>query len=605
MQASLPQLERAVLEKNHERALAAAIGILEAVDNGYGRLVGIDRGASPSLKPGQAPQDFCDRFAGAFGRMIAHPDFKFSPRGYETLLTQHRWLDVIFSLSNFGDTDHLLDRIAGNAGGVPGSSSGQDMLRMLAIRLMDSAADVDLDRCWASDRSAAAIAFLNYLTTRYLFTPRGLQFRERLLEWLPKRLDDVQLGTLTLSRVQDIYMHCSYAFTPGKHEIKAALMRQMRRVCLSAGCQELALGARKHPAGRPTVVVVLESYGFYHSVYRTHGAALCSLKERFRVVCLCEEAHVAAAAEFFDEHILYPAKGNFLDAVRTLTEAIGRYEPALVLHVGVGMSGRAIALASLRLAPVQCVSFGHTATTMSPAIDYMILPDDFVGSNECFSERVMALPKEAMPFKAHSTRLEPAKFRSGEGPVRVAIPASIMKLNALLLAVLQRIATSAKSDVEFHFLPVFATGLAQVRLARSVREVLPTAVVHPQAPFADYLNAMRGCDLFLCPFPYGNMNGIVDAVGLALPGVCLDGPEAHAHADAAIFARIGFPAGLVAQTEDEYVAAAVRLIDDTAWRAECRNFALACDFDRDFRQGDASLFCQAIADLIRPASARR
>jgi predicted O-linked N-acetylglucosamine transferase (SPINDLY family) len=71
------------------------------------------------------------------------------------------------------------------------------------------------------------------------------------------------------------------------------------------------------------------------------------------------------------------------------------------------------------------------------------------------------------------------------------------------------------------------------------------------------------------PFPYGNMNSIIDAFQLGLPGVCLDGIEAHAHADAAFFARIALPAELIAGSVDDYVAAAVKLIDDEAWRAHC------------------------------------
>jgi predicted O-linked N-acetylglucosamine transferase (SPINDLY family) len=263
-----------------------------------------------------------------------------------------------------------------------------------------------------------------------------------------------------------------------------------------------------------------------------------------------------------------------------------------------------IALASLRLAPVQCTSFGHTATSMSPAIDYMIVPEDFVGTADCFSEKLIALPKEAMPFLPPRLRLAPAVSGPREGPVRIAIAASVMKLNARLLDIFKRIAAAAKTPVEFRFLPAFAVGLAYHELARAVRQVLPNAVVYAQAPYPLYLTRLAECDLFLCPFPYGNMNGIVDAIGVGLPGVCLDGAEAHAHADAAFFARIGFPRELVARTADEYVAAALRLVDDTQWRTECRQIAADSDLDRAFFQGDASLFCQAVADLVWPPSQR-
>jgi predicted O-linked N-acetylglucosamine transferase (SPINDLY family) len=177
-----------------------------------------------------------------------------------------------------------------------------------------------------------------------------------------------------------------------------------------------------------------------------------------------------------------------------------------------------------------------------------------------------------------------------------------MKLNARLFETLARISSNAKVRVEFHFLPLVAIGLAHHELARTILRVLPGAVVHAQAPHVAYLESLRRCDLFLCPFPYGNMNSIVDAIGVGLPGVCLDGSEAHARADAALLAWAGLPPGLAAQTVEEYVAAAVRLIDDADWRAQCREIAVKCDLQRSFFQGDASQFCQAISNLIWPGT---
>jgi predicted O-linked N-acetylglucosamine transferase (SPINDLY family) len=284
-----------------------------------------------------------------------------------------------------------------------------------------------------------------------------------------------------------------------------------------------------------------------------------------------------------------------------LADEILRRNPSIVFHVGVGMSAVVIALASLRLAPVQCTSFGHTATTMSPAIDAMILPEGFVGARECFSERVVTVPWEAMPFMPPPTPPTRQAPKARDGVLRVAVVASVMKHNARLHDVFRRIATTAKAAFEFHFFPAFAVGLVHQELARAVCNVLPNAIVHAESPRSVYFERLATCDMFLCPFPYGNMNGIVDAVSLGMPGICLDGAEAHAHADAAFFARAGLPADLVTGTIDEYVAAAVRLIDDTAWRLECQRIVAACDLDRAFFKDDSSLFCRAIAELVGPS----
>jgi predicted O-linked N-acetylglucosamine transferase (SPINDLY family) len=60
------------------------------------------------------------------------------------------------------------------------------------------------------------------------------------------------------------------------------------------------------------------------------------------------------------------------------------------------------------------------------------------------------------------------------------------------------------------------------------------------------------------------------------------------------------PRELVAQSIDDYVAAAVKLIDDGEWRSRCRAIVENGDLDAAFFAGDAGLFCKAIADLVWP-----
>ena len=122
-------------------------------------------------------------------------------------------------------------------------------------------------------------------------------------------------------------------------------------------------------------------------MFRSHSRAVRALRARFHVVGAVHPNPTSALfADYFDECIAFPT-GDFFASVRAVAAAIAAHRPALILYLGVGMTAAVIALASLRLAPIQCASYGHTATTMSPAIDYFILPEDFVGSAECFGSR--------------------------------------------------------------------------------------------------------------------------------------------------------------------------------------------------------------------------
>jgi predicted O-linked N-acetylglucosamine transferase (SPINDLY family) len=273
------------------------------------------------------------------------------------------------------------------------------------------------------------------------------------------------------------------------------------------------------------------------------------------------------------------------------------------------MSAFVIALASLRLAPVQAASFGHTATTGSPEIDAMILPDDFVGDAGLFSERLVRLPAAAMPYRLrgdidYAEIGRRARTLRGEGgPVRIAVPASVMKLGPPLIDALASAAAATRSPVAFHVLALGCAGLGHEELRRRLAERLPMARVHEEAPYEAYLERLAGCDFFVCPFPYGNMNSIVDAVMVGLPGVCLDGPEAHAHADVAYFRRLGLPDALATSCEADYVAAIVRLADEPAWLAQCLSAARAVTPDHPFFGAEPALFVRAVEDLI--AASRR
>ena len=83
-----------------------ALHILEAVDNRAGRFDGVEAGAT---YPGGSEEDiavvFATRFAAVFGRLLTEQDLEISADNFERLLSQYRWIDLIFSsewISHFG-----------------------------------------------------------------------------------------------------------------------------------------------------------------------------------------------------------------------------------------------------------------------------------------------------------------------------------------------------------------------------------------------------------------------------------------------------------------------------------------------------------------------
>ena len=396
---SLAQFERLVAERNLPEAVTLLIQLLHAIDARYGRLENIDIGNLASMGGDEeVAVIFSTRFAAAMGRLLTEPGLELGPTEYETLMLHHRWIDLVFSLSGFRVSDSFLAAL--DSGGKSGQMtfSGTNFLRLLVLLSMNTGIGIDFEQFWRANPVATGLAFLQYISSRYVFSRRAFLFREKLLEWLPEHLSDVKLGSLTLSRLPEIYMHCSYAVTAKKHDIKGPLMQQMRRASLEAGCVESTATLAERTSERPTVVVVAEHLLPGHAVFRTHSRAVQSLREKFHTVGLIyPDPRGSEVANFFDE-VIPPSGADFMTGIRSMSAEIAARKPALILFLGVGMVPHVIGLASLRLAPIQCVSFGHTATTMSPTMDYFVLPEDFVGSPAWFSEKVLGLPKEAMPF---------------------------------------------------------------------------------------------------------------------------------------------------------------------------------------------------------------
>lgn len=616
---SLAAFERYVAAREYEPALNEAARILKAIDDTLGSMGGIDLGVPfTNVSTWDVQVRFATRFAAAFGDLITRPDLTLTPSAVEVFFIYHRWNDVMFSIGGFQTSSHLLARFPAGADGK-WQLSGVALIQFMLIFSPSGTLEIDLDECFRANPGATVVGVLGYLSARVCVTQRGCAFRERALEWLPGHLDNFTLGRIRLGYAAEVYMHCSYASSPRKHAIKADLIAQMRKVCLAEGGRDIS--EPPPPREKPRIVVICEHFRGGHSVFRTHSKVVKSLRERFEVIGVATEQLIDDEARAcFDEVIVYPP-GDFIQATVAVANQVIEKAPDIVFHLGVGMSNYSIAIATLRLAPIQCVSYGHTATTMSPVMDYFVLPEDFIGSQDVWSEKLLGLPPEAIPYAAPLPSEPPPPPRAPlavpEGVLKIAVPASVMKLNFDFLVALNRITAAARRPVEFHLFPLAAIGIAHHYLQQETQRIVPNAVVHPQATRSDYLKLLGDCAFFLCPFPYGNMNSIIDSMLMGIPGVCLDGPEAHSHADVAIFHRLGLPDSLAAATLDDYVTAAARLIDDADWLTECRGIARDVDLEAAFYAGDASLFCDAMYRLLdredpepatppaKPAAARR
>jgi len=254
---SLSRFERLVAGGDLAEALALAIDMLDAIDAGNGALGRLDL---HDIVCDGSEQDyalvFCTRFAAAIGRLLTQPSLPLGPVEYECLLIHHRWIDVILALSGFRGSDPFIAQMSADGGRTFDRAT---LPRLLALLSLHSPLAREIEALWPADPAAMTLACLHYLGARHAFQSGAAEARERLLQELPDRLNgkngSLRLGTLTLARLPEIYMHCSYAFTPAKHALKAPLIAELRRACLEAGCVEAPANASGNAPSSSRVVL--------------------------------------------------------------------------------------------------------------------------------------------------------------------------------------------------------------------------------------------------------------------------------------------------------------------------------------------------------------
>ncbi len=276
--------------------------------------------------------------------------------------------------------------------------------------------------------------------------------------------------------------------------------------------------------------------------------------------------------------------GRFVHGPRSAVAwgaAVADSAPHILLYPEVGMDPMAAHLAARRLAPVQCVAWGHPRTTGMPTVDYFLSAElmEPPDGDTHYSESLVRLPE----IGVHFTPDDGAAFP------------------------LQRAALGLEPDV-----PVFFCGLALYKYQPEYDRVFPriafavgpcrflfigfaksdavTRIFQKRlyTAFAAHgLDAGRYCNI-LPPMPQHRFiatAGLTDVI-LDTPGwsggkstldclagnpaiVTLPGRFMRGRHTAAILRRIGCEQ-TIARSLDEFVTLAARLALDAAWRMEVR-----------------------------------
>ena len=598
-QPSVIRFEQEVAAKNYEAACVELLDILSKIDTNFGGVEGIEIDY-PSQLNDELVQDkikhFCTRVAVAMSELFSDPKLDISEGGAQRFFTLQRWINMIFASSPFVNADHVLQTYNRNPDKTNLSDFHLDNARSSLIKfcilyLPESNINVNLDALWNLDPELCASLCFALQSPRFIGTDQSFSKRGTLLQWFPEKLATIEnLNNVPSAISHDVYMHCSYDIAENKHWVKKALNQVIRRHLLQGGWTDRDVTKLGERNGKPVMVVLLEHFHSSHSIYRTHSTSMIAARERFYLIGVGNDAVDEAGKAVFDEfHVLEGSNVvSKLDHLKAICEKNG----AAVLYMpSIGMDLTTIFASNTRLAPVQVIALGHPATTHSDFIEYVIVEDDYVGSEKCFSEQLLRLPKDALPYVPSALAPQHVEYRLRENPevVNIGIASTTMKLNPYFLAALKAIRDRANVKVHFHFALGQSSGVTHPYVERFIKSYLGNdATAHPHAPYDQYLRILHNCDMMVNPFPFGNTNGIIDMVTLGLVGICKTGAEVHEHIDEGLFKRLGLPEWLIANTVDEYVERAIRLAENHQERLALRRHIIENNGLKTLFTGDPS-----------------
>jgi predicted O-linked N-acetylglucosamine transferase (SPINDLY family) len=280
---------------------------------------------------------------------------------------------------------------------------------------------------------------------------------------------------------------------------------------------------------------------------------------------------------------------RFVDKLRSVEEfasCIRGDRLHALIYPEIGMHPATFKLATMRLAPVQCNSWGHPETSGLPTMDYFLSSDlmEPVGAEAHYTERLVRLPNLSthyippdVPF-AYGNR---DAFGLPENEILYFCAQSLYKYLPQYDDIFPRIALEVP-NCRFVFMASQGSPRITEQFAARLRRAFSRhglnldrhMILVKRLPPASYHALNLCCDVFLDSVGWSGCNTTLEAMACGLPVVTLPNGLMRGRHTLAFLSMMG-ETRTVAGSVDEYVAMAVRLGRDREWRDEMKTRVVA------------------------------
>lgn len=512
------------------------------------------------------------RLAAATTALFASSQWQLDDKLYDVFVSYHDTLCKIYEVSFFASPGYVMDLVNSSQFSDP-----QDKFRRFLL-FFSLNSPPELHQALKVNKQLAAPVVLSMVSSQCVLKEEQEANRSKLLQLFPEILEGVRPWSSLYNALSVLWMNCSYAVDDRRHLVKSGINQIIASEF--SGYAQLQTTQRILVEGeKPKLGLMLEVCREDHAMYRCYGPMLQSLRTYFDVTLFSAQAATDETVRKIADNFIEVTEQA--DAMQKLAQQIKKCKFDLIYYPSLGMAKWSIIMANLRLAPVQCFSLGHPATSCSENMDFVITEKDSIADPLCYTEKLV-VASGYPPFSAHPSPIRRIRSeRVADQPVKVAIVSKHMKINVLMIALCKELNTRCKSELEFHFFPS-THGYMLEYIEQSIRAELPNSEVFPYLEYQDYMSLISDCDLRLGTFPFAGANTTVDCITLGIPFLTLDGPEIFNHTDTATVERFcpEMKDDFVANDIDSLISKAVKLIDDDSYRCQLSGQLLDIDVDK-------------------------
>ncbi len=292
--------------------------------------------------------------------------------------------------------------------------------------------------------------------------------------------------------------------------------------------------------------------------------------------------NVTEQFQCFSDHFCY--LGN--RSMEEIADKIIADQLDILVFFEVGMAPIMTLLSNLRLAPIQCVAWGHPITTGSPTMDYFLSSEKMEPDNgdSHYTEKLIRLPNIGISYlfpnfhsDAYQEFLPSQIFKLLDSSIIYLSCQSLFKYLPQYDYIFARIAQKV-SNAKIVFLESSNSNYVTQQFKRRLKRAFAMleldsedyCVFLRRLKHFEYISVNLVSDVFLDTLAWSGGNTTLEAIACGLPIVTCPGEFMRGRHAYGILKTLGVEE-TIANSEEEYINLAVKLGKDPQWRQQLRD----------------------------------